>query len=618
MAQAAFDPASVFSEWGVKADGTADNSKTVSPDFDHEAIFKQWGVAPDQVAIEAKPGAAPWQDTEARQNLAAIGVNPPPQQPKPGRGIVQALKDYPGHLLHGLVDTLASPGNTLNSNIPSTSESLIPSAVGLAGLTTGSEFPKAGTTAAIENIAPYPRSVNKLIEHIGPENVPDAVNRLQGNPRLRLMDVAPVVGTTAQGLIDPALPAAQRALTTSVKDSLRGAKPSVEEAYNETMGARPGVVKLLDDMKQKAADAGTNIINPAIKGAKPVDTSGVISHIDEILKPAVAGLKIGDTNIAPSALQERLARIKQQLTDGDSVLTDPNKLHKIQSDLRAEAYNLSSSASGSERTLGKQLYEVRNGLVDAIDAASGGKYKPGLDRYRDAKQVEEAFDKGANFGKQSTGAKGVREDHPEIYAQELKAMSPEELTAHKLGVRLAIDQTMNGYKFGARRGTDIGEVPFKRDKLAQLFGKDEADKLFRRLQDERDIASTNSKILQGSKTAETRAAQESMKPREVKPLDIKPSLAALLPAAAVEYGSTLAGLPPGVGGALAVGAGVVGGAARKLSQVAKNRLDIGMNNSYAKLASGTDVTRADLINKLLTHPKVVRALDKNSNALTST
>jgi hypothetical protein len=462
----------------------------------------------------------------------------------------------------------------------------------------------AGKTVAGK--LPANQSINKLVEHIGPENVSEVVNRLQNNPRLRLVDVAPVVGTTAQGLIDPTLPVAQRALTTSVKNSIKGAAPSVEEAFNETMGARPGVVKLLDELKKKATDAGTDIINPAVKGAKPVDTSGVISHIDEILKPAVAGLKIGETNIAPSALQERLARIRQQLTDDKSALTDPAKLHKIQSDLRSEAYNLSTSASGAERTLGKQLYDVRNKIVDAIDEAASGAYKPGLERYRDAKQVEEAFDKGANFNKQSTGAKGVREDHPEIYAKELGAMSPEELTAHKLGARLAIDQTMNAYKFGARRGTDIGEVPFKRDKLEFLFGKNEADRLFQKLQDERDIASTNSRILQGSKTAETKAAQESMKPREIKPLDVKPSLAALLPAAMAEYGSTMAGLPTGVGGALAVGAGVTGGIVRKAAQVARNRLDIGTNNSYAKLASGSDVTRADLINQLLAHPDVVR------------
>ena len=54
--------------------------------------------------------------------------------------------DFLANIPHALLETVEAPGNVLALKTPSTSESLIPSAVGLAGLTYGGELPR--TTAA--------------------------------------------------------------------------------------------------------------------------------------------------------------------------------------------------------------------------------------------------------------------------------------------------------------------------------------------------------------------------------------------------------------------------------------------------------------------------------------
>jgi hypothetical protein len=57
-------------------------------------------------------------------------------------------------------------------------------------------------------------------------------------------------------------------------------------------------------------------------------------------------------------LQERLAEIRGTLTDGKSVVTDPQRLHEIQSELGREVRDLTTSATGSDRRLGCELATV--------------------------------------------------------------------------------------------------------------------------------------------------------------------------------------------------------------------------------------------------------------------
>lgn len=236
---------------GNQAAPIADGSFTPTDIFNK---YDRSEAAPAQAAPDTS-----WKDAEALEALAAQGFAPPTKDTetpaKPGRGIVRALIDYPGHLLSGLVNTVETPGNVLASSTPSTSTSLIPSAVNLAGLVTGSEFPKVGITAAAEKLAPSSQAVNKLVEAIEPANVPAVVNRLREDPTLTLADASPTVRQLSQGLIDPAQPKATNAIVSAVQDRIAARKGDVEHAFTQAMGESPDVPAMVAGLKQRAAQA---------------------------------------------------------------------------------------------------------------------------------------------------------------------------------------------------------------------------------------------------------------------------------------------------------------------------------------------------------------------------
>ena len=99
-----------------------------------------------------------------------------------------------------------------------------------------------------------------------------------------------------------------------------------------------------------------------------------------------------------------MEKVKGFITDGKSLRTDAQSLHTFQSALRAKAEDLLSSSTGADRQLGRALMDVRNQVVNAIDAASPqikqadgtsiGTYKSALAKYRDANDIEDAFKKG--------------------------------------------------------------------------------------------------------------------------------------------------------------------------------------------------------------------------------
>src|SRR5882757_5241153 len=72
-----------------------------------------------------------------------------PDKPQ-GRGILQALLDYPAHFAQGLVDTAKYPGEVLKSETPTTSEGLVDSGqpIGLALMGGLKLSPKVGGVRA--------------------------------------------------------------------------------------------------------------------------------------------------------------------------------------------------------------------------------------------------------------------------------------------------------------------------------------------------------------------------------------------------------------------------------------------------------------------------------------
>jgi hypothetical protein len=481
-------------------------------------------------------------------------------------------------------------------------------------------LPKA--VAVAKNTSPANRAINALVNAVGPENIPGAVARLNSNPRLALMDVSDPVRTMAQGLIDPAQPTAQNILSTAVKDRMATAPTAVNDAYTQTMGAAPDVVKSVQALKQKAQDVGSQMIQPAIASAGPVDITGVVNSLDKTIGPyALKALQANETPKLPMTNAQQTAwalrqRLRGDLPDRDAMFLDAPQAHEIQSQLRYEASQLASSAVGSERLTAGQVGDVRGQLVNAIDAAANGTYKPALAKYRDALSVQQAFEEGFDTLKNRSGVPGL-DDRPEAFAQWMQYASPEEIAARQLGTRADIDQKINGMRFAARHGAGIPDVAYNQQKLAMLFGEQPAAKIIQRMNDIRDEAVTNAKLLASSKTAETLAGQNALAVPKVEPFRLGSITSALAPSALAEAGAEYMGMPPGLTGAGLLAGGLALGGARRLGQTVQRQSALARNVAIARAASATGPARQQVIGALLAHPQVVRRLQKPGNALST-
>lgn len=516
----------------------------------------------------------------------------------------------------GLLKTGAGAMGVLTSPLTGASQALVadpvtqltgnPDIGDRAGFLATLALPSKGGATAVKAASPGNQAVNRLVNAVGPENVPAAVARMRSNPALTVMDVSEPVRAMAQGLIDPAQPKAQQILTSRVKERIAGAPDAVNAAYTDSMGPAPNVVQMVDALKERARAAGREAIAPALENAKPVDVSPVLQEIDATLKPGAQAFAQSGLPLSP--LQEELARFKQQLVNPETgeTLTDPARLHDVQSRMGDMAYQLTLSPDPKQRMLGAQLRDFNEKLIDQIDAASGGTYRPARAKFKDAKGISEAFEAGFDTLKNRSGVSGL-EDRPEAFKAWMDNATPEMVVARRLGTRADIDQKINGVKNAARAGIDIPQIPYNQQKLSMLFGDEEANRLVTAMNDARDQATTNAKLLAGSKTAETLAGQKALAVRQVggsNPLRFLPPVAA-------EMLGQGAGLPF-VGALSTMALGGLHRGAQKIGQVH----DLARNAAFADYASAAGDARSALMDAMMSHPKVVSQLKKSGNALT--
>lgn len=274
-------------------------------------------------------------------------------------------------------------------------------ATGLIGLTKGLRAlsPAArGSTAAVETIlqsvSPTVRGAAKeALENIPSEELSAGLRRLEANPKLSIADVFPQARQLLQGLaVEPG--DWQDFLGHVAKQRGSEAASNVRGAVNE-MGVSDQAHSVLTGIIQRAKDTGEKVINPIVKNAEPVPVEPLLNELDR---------KIGVGPNTPSKiqLQDLRSRIEQGAENG-TVKAD--WLHGVQSRLREDASAYSSSATGSDRVVGRDLSDARQTLVNAIDEHASG-YKDALAQYRGDKEVREAFSKGMSFETTRKGEAG--------------------------------------------------------------------------------------------------------------------------------------------------------------------------------------------------------------------
>lgn len=451
---------------------------------------------------------------------------------------------------------------------------------------------KVANPSKVVQALPKNKAFDTLVESIGSDNVGNVAREMRANPRLTPADLSPATKQTVQKLFVTEGDKTKNYLANTVEGRLQSAKSAVEDAFTGAMGRAIDPSVKLKQLSDNIKAVGATQINPVLKATKPVDLTPVIEHIDSVLKPGITHVISNPESMLPyDKVQKTLQSFKDQITNDKGVtLTSPDILNKLQSGLRRTAEGLMRTPNSEDKAVGYALYGLRNKIIDAIDKAGEkpGAYREALGKYRDENNIATAFEHGHDaIIKNSKNL----EDHPSFFKNWVNGATKEELEAAREGARVAIDTQMNGFKSAARRGTDIGQADFNHQRIDALFGKEEADKLFTKLEHERKIAETNSDLIKGSQTAQRLSADSRIA------LPTKQDvLKSAIPTAAMEAANFFAGGYPGIGAATLASAK---GASFVKHEIA-TKLAKEHNANYAKLALPVEGTaeREELIKAL--------------------
>lgn len=451
-----------------------------------------------------------------------------------------------------------------------------------AGLVAGAGLPVTKATSAFVKSIPKNKALSTLVENIGRENLPQVVAAMKANPRLAPADLSPRVLQDAQHLFANEGPQIDYLAKTSAS-RMANSKNAVIDAYDTSGGVSPDLAAKVQSLAEAAKKVGSEKIQPAIKDAKPVDITSTLAEIDKVLKPGVTSVISGESSLPLTNVKKELAQIKAMLGNEKEMRTNADDLHRFQSGLRTTAESLMRSSTAADKEMGKSLMNVRNNLVADIDKATDGKYKPALSSYRDEMHIADSFRDGYE-GVFSSSKK--MENDPSFTKKWFEGLTDAEKEAAKEGARARIATEIGTARNPALAGESFSRSDFNQEKLATLFGKEEAAKLIKTLQEERTIANTHNKIVEGSQTAMRTASKSQFAlPTKTEVMRSTPAVAA------AEASSYFMGGMPGVG------AGMLGAA--KAGAMAKDAIKMKLarehNARYAQYALPTEGPSRDAL-----------------------
>jgi hypothetical protein len=169
-------------------------------------------------------------------------------------------------------------------------------------------------------------------------------------------------------------------------------------------------------------------------------------------------------------------------------------LHEVRSEI-------SRAMRNEWRDIAGKLRPILKALDDQLDMVPG--YSKARSGWADSKDIEEALEQGRTVFRRSV--------RPDDLAAELAAMSRPEREAFKKGARDVVSEIMGTARNDAGAAwREIGEKGWNREKLQMVIGKPAANKVLRRLGNEKLFAGTSSRVTQNSETAARQAAQREL------------------------------------------------------------------------------------------------------------
>jgi len=591
-----FDVDSILSEFNVKPEAIPETTKRViintEPKPPISGISKESSDELNQTRLDKKGGANPrpaLPTTNIQDSMAEAGIAAKDLM-KAGAADLETGHPYKGvgKVALGALSAVTSPiTGAVEGGIVDPLKQITGSKdiADRAGLVVGSAMPIVPGAGAVTKALPKNKALRTLVESIGPENLPEVVKQLKANPRLAPADLSPKVLQDTQHLFANDGPQINYLKNTS-DARMATRKGAITDAYDASGGVSVDLAQKVADLANASKKVGSEQINPLVKAAKPVDVTNTIQNIDGILKPGVMSKISEGSTLALPEVKQALAAAKTWLTNSKELRTGAEDLHDIQKALRRQGYNLTKSSNAGEREIGHALLKVRNDLVSDIDKASPG-YAKALENYRDEMHIADAFREGHD--KIFTSSKKMEND-PSFTKKWFEGLSEHEQQAAKEGARAAIYTEMGVAKNPALAGESVARSDFNKAKMEILFGKEEAETLLKKLNDERTIANTHNKIVEGSQTA-MRSASKS----QFAMPDKSDAVRAMLPVSIAEGANAMVGGYPLIPTLALAGAkvGAVGKDAVKMKLAREH------NARYAQYALPTEgPSRDELIRSL--------------------
>ncbi len=587
-------------------------SKPIAKGLDIDSILSEFnpvGAKPADIKPEAAkrvldgkvrppisdmPGYQPENDTRAKLPTAPLLTSEGAYEHyKSGRELVsegvedlQSGKPYRGlgKAALGGVSVLAAPvSGIMDDLIAKPGNKIGPGFGDKANLVAGMAVPIVPGAKQVVSMVPKNRALSTLVENIGQENLPTVVKAMKDNPRLTPADMSPRVLQDVQHLF--ANEGKQIDYLKQTSDArMASSKGVINSAYDTAGGVSVDLAKKIDDLAQASKEVGETKIQPTLANAKPVALENTLAALDNALKPGA--LKIGDAEHLID-VKRQLEAIRKQLRTSKEY--DAKDLHRFQSRLRETADKLEASASGNDKAVGNALRNVRNNIVSDIDKSAPG-FKDALNSYRTEMHIADAFRDGYD-GLFSSSKK--MENDPSFIRKWFDGLTDHEKSAAREGARAAINTEIGVARNPALAGERMARSDFNQEKLAILFGKEEADKLIKTLNEEHIIANTHNKIVEGSQTAMRTASKEQFAMPTATQVG-----ANMLPVAVLEGANVLSGGIGGVGAAAYTGARIAASA----KDAVKAKLAREHNYQYAKYALPTEgPSRDELIRALESH-----------------
>jgi hypothetical protein len=313
----------------------------------------------------------------------------------------------------------------------------------------------------------------------------DAASDGQGS----VYTVADALGHTGQRLLSTVTRNpndARQAVVEALQSRQAGQGRRITNALSEGFAAPDTAAQRIDTLtaaRDTAADAN---YAAARQNAGPVDVSGAIGKIDQVLQPGATGVMNPGSQLAPDSVEAALMRAKSLLGNGNEQIVDFSSALRTKMDLDDMISRAVRTGSNNQARL---LIGARDELDNALANASDP-YAAARDAYRAGSQNIEAVGTG-----RTAATRGRTEDTTATFAQ----MTPDQQSAFRAGYADPLIAQTQGAAVGVNKARSLLS-----DATAAEFpafaAPGQADQLMTRLNRENQMFETNQAALGGSKT----------------------------------------------------------------------------------------------------------------------